>query len=330
MTFTDPPYNVDYGNNKTHTSHKIRAIENDKQSPDAWAAFNQALSHIFKTFCSGDLYCWGASGPEGMRQRLAFVESGIHWSATIIWKKQALVLSPANYQRIYEPCFYGWAGKSSFGTDRTKVEVWEVDRPTFELPKARKEAALRKLTSKKPADASAFFGFTAEALLVTGYMEMEVWEVDRPTRSDHHEAGRTVQTWNPELQPAGRHGPGHLRWIRIHADRLRGGRKKVQNDGTHPGLLRRNNSKVRAAHREKGPPSGGKMKRLLLAVLMLKVFYTLPGDSKTTLRAGILLSGDSANLSPSIILVDDDTRKLVWIGLKNVVTTRWVEVEESK
>jgi len=47
----------------------------------------------------------------------------------VIWKKQQLVLSPAKYQRLYEPCFYGWFGKSSFKADRKQVEVWDVDRP---------------------------------------------------------------------------------------------------------------------------------------------------------------------------------------------------------
>jgi len=72
---------------------------------------------------------WGASGPEGMKARLWLVEAGCHWSATIVWKKQQLVLSPANYQRMHEPCFYGWFNKSSFQADRKQTEVWEIDRP---------------------------------------------------------------------------------------------------------------------------------------------------------------------------------------------------------
>jgi len=63
-----------------------------------------------------------------MRQRLIFCDSGIHWSATIVWKKQQLVLSPAKYQRKYEPCFYGWFEKSSYLGDRKQTEVWEIDR----------------------------------------------------------------------------------------------------------------------------------------------------------------------------------------------------------
>lgn len=128
MIFTDPPYNVDYGVSKK-PRHKIRTIENDKQTPKEWEDFCKALFSNFKLFNKGDIYMWGASGPEGMRMRLWLVEIGAHWSATIIWKKQQLVLSPAKYQRLYEPCFYGWFDKSSFRADRKEVEVWDIDRP---------------------------------------------------------------------------------------------------------------------------------------------------------------------------------------------------------
>jgi len=128
MVFTDPPYNVDYGSSK-NPSHKIRIIENDHQSSGDWEAFCKAMFANFKLFNAGDIYLWGASGPDGMRMRLWLVEMGCHWSATIVWKKQQLVLSPANYQRMYEPCFYGWFDKSSFRGDRKQTEVWEIDRP---------------------------------------------------------------------------------------------------------------------------------------------------------------------------------------------------------
>jgi DNA modification methylase len=128
MIHTDPPYNVDYGSSK-NPRHKIRTIENDSMDTSAWEQFCKDLYAVFVAFNEGDIYMWGASGPEGMRMRLWLVECGCHWSATIVWKKQQLVLSPAKYQRMYEPCFYGWFGKSSFGADRKQTEVWEINRP---------------------------------------------------------------------------------------------------------------------------------------------------------------------------------------------------------
>lgn len=135
MIFTDPPYNVGYvnPNNKKYTSHqsgKHKAIINDEMSEEDWIKFNKNLAGIMADSCNGDIYVWGAPGPDGMRQRLAFIESGFHWSATIVWKKNAFVMSRGNYQRMYEPCFYGWKDKSSFTAGRDKTEVWEVKRPT--------------------------------------------------------------------------------------------------------------------------------------------------------------------------------------------------------
>jgi DNA modification methylase len=129
LVFTDPPYNVDYGISK-HPSHKFRKIKNDAMSDADWLEFNKAfIANITDYYSGGDLYMWGASGPAGMRQRLLLIDMGFHWSATIIWKKQHLILSPAKYQRIYEPCFYGWLEKSTFQAGRKQKEVWEFNRP---------------------------------------------------------------------------------------------------------------------------------------------------------------------------------------------------------
>ena len=129
MIHTDPPYNVDYGISK-NPRHKIRTVNNDKQSSEEWEDFCKKLFANFKLFNKGDVYMWGASCPEGMKMRLWLVEIGCHWSATIIWKKDRLVLTPANYQRMYEPCFYGWFGKSTYDGGRKEVEVWETKRPS--------------------------------------------------------------------------------------------------------------------------------------------------------------------------------------------------------
>jgi DNA modification methylase len=130
MVFTDPPYNVDYGASKNPQgwTKERRVILNDKLSQNDWVEFNKKIIEHLST-SKGDIYVWGASGPDGMLQRLMLTEAGAHWSATIIWKKQTLVFGPAKYQRIYEPCFYGWFDKSSFRADRKQTEVWEIDRP---------------------------------------------------------------------------------------------------------------------------------------------------------------------------------------------------------
>ena len=129
MVFTDPPYNVDYGNIK-HPKFKVRSIENDNLSNEEWKSFCWSIFSNIKNQCRGDTYVWGAPSPDGMKMRLWLIDMGFHWSATIIWKKHYMTLGRAKYQRMYEPCFYGWTEKSSFQNSRDEVELWEVDRPT--------------------------------------------------------------------------------------------------------------------------------------------------------------------------------------------------------
>lgn len=130
MTFTDPPYNVDYGANKNHPSWKIRSIKGDKQNPEQWESFCKKFIANINQSNDGDIYVWHASSPEGMKFSL-WLTNAFHWSATIIWNKDRLIMVPAKYHRIYEPCFYGWnqSTKSSYVGSRKEKEVWEIKRP---------------------------------------------------------------------------------------------------------------------------------------------------------------------------------------------------------
>jgi DNA modification methylase len=141
MIHTDPPYNVNYGSTKNpkYKSTEDRKIANDDLSAPEWESFNLKLFEIMKDVCEGDVYMWGASGPDGLRARTWLMEAGCHWSATIVWMKNSLIISPANYHRQYEPCYYGWFNKSSCnfsfsnlpggGEDRRQSDLWQVDKP---------------------------------------------------------------------------------------------------------------------------------------------------------------------------------------------------------
>jgi len=182
MIFTDPPYNVNYGSTKNpqygnstrniwhdgrSAEHKANvpqdSIANDNLSAEDWLEFNRKVFTNFKANCDGDIYMWGASGPDGMTARRLLVDMGCHWSATIVWVKDVLVLSPANFHRQYEPCFYGWFGRSSFNNamnsrnDRGGLsDVWEMARPrTSDLHPTMKPVELceKGITlSSKPGD----------------------------------------------------------------------------------------------------------------------------------------------------------------------------------
>lgn len=66
----------------------------------------------------------------------AFKDAGFHFSQTIIWLKERIILALGqDYHRIYEPIMYGWkAGKKRWSNKgmSTEKEVWNIDKATFE------------------------------------------------------------------------------------------------------------------------------------------------------------------------------------------------------
>jgi DNA modification methylase len=61
------------------------------------------------------------------------LEAGFHWSSTIIWAKDRLVLSRKDYHTQYEPIWYGWRGDAprlAVLDDRKQSDLWEIPRPS--------------------------------------------------------------------------------------------------------------------------------------------------------------------------------------------------------
>ena len=62
----------------------------------------------------------------------ALAESGFHWSSTIIWAKDSLVVSRKDYHTQYEPIWYGWkddAARVCVVDDRKQSDLWQIPRP---------------------------------------------------------------------------------------------------------------------------------------------------------------------------------------------------------
>ena len=130
MTFTDPPYNVNYANTaKDKLRGKNRPILNDALGEDFGALLYDACVNIL-TFTKGAVYiCMSSS--ELDRLQNAFREAGGKWSTFVIWAKNTFTLGRSDYQRQYEPILYGWKD----GTDhywcgaRDQGDVWFFDKP---------------------------------------------------------------------------------------------------------------------------------------------------------------------------------------------------------
>jgi DNA modification methylase len=137
MVFTDPPWNVDYGG-AAHPTWKQRTILNDKMSTEDFYNF---LLAAFKSMASVSLagcptYCV-MSAAEWGNLMLCMKEAGYHWSSTIIWAKNSLIVSRKDYHTQYEPIWYGWLEGAARlcpmtegeRVDRTQSDLWQIDRP---------------------------------------------------------------------------------------------------------------------------------------------------------------------------------------------------------
>lgn len=128
MVFTDPPYNIDYGNIK-HPKFRQRSIENDNMSTADFDSFCSKFSQNIAALCDGCVYVFGPPGPDG-RVMFGSLDDALHCSTTIIWNKDNFTLGRGKYQNKYEPCWFGWTNSGKrFINDRTLTNVWEFDRP---------------------------------------------------------------------------------------------------------------------------------------------------------------------------------------------------------
>ena len=132
MAFTDPPYNVSLGDHGgQQRGARRRRIANDSMDPISWEVFVRAWSRSLLTSVDGAIYVCMSSKEMPLVSRV-LVEEGGHWSDTIIWRKDRFVLGRADYQRAYEPIWFGWREGAShhWCGDRDQDDVWEIARPS--------------------------------------------------------------------------------------------------------------------------------------------------------------------------------------------------------
>jgi len=148
MVFTDPPWNVAYGEFKNNPMrYKKRTILNDSMSTEAFKDFmTDAFSMMGVATKAGAIAYVVMSAQEWGNLMLALDENNFHWSSTIIWNKDHMVLSRKDYHTKYEPIWYGWkddAPRLHPLKDRKQSDVWDFDRPIrSELHPTMKPVAL--------------------------------------------------------------------------------------------------------------------------------------------------------------------------------------------
>jgi len=145
MVFTDPPYNVDYKYAKYEAIHKGRKrkfingskVFNDNKTPEQFYQFLLdvfLLLYMFSKKSMSIYICYATKTQDEFFD--AFRNAGFHFSQTIIWLKERIILALGqDYHRVYEPIIFGWKKGENHYKNKTitkEKEVWDLDRIDFE------------------------------------------------------------------------------------------------------------------------------------------------------------------------------------------------------
>ncbi len=130
MTFTDPPYNVDYASS---AKDKLRGNKRKILNDDLGRASRRSCTMPAPTSSPSPR----ARATSACRRRSCTPCSelsprvGGKWSTFVIWAKHTFTLGRSDYQRQYEPILYGWpAGHDRYWCGaRDQGDVWFVDKP---------------------------------------------------------------------------------------------------------------------------------------------------------------------------------------------------------
>jgi DNA modification methylase len=162
--WTDPPYNVAYGQKTEHletagrgTAH--RAILNDSMDD---ASFKQFLFDAFSVAVDamkpGAAIYVAHADNEGHNFRTAFLAAGLKLSGCVIWHKDSLVLGRSDYQWQHEPILYGWKKGSAHrwfgGRKNTTVQSLGDHSPFVALPDGRWQVTIGNQTMIVAGDAA--------------------------------------------------------------------------------------------------------------------------------------------------------------------------------
>ena len=134
MGFTDPPWNVNYGAVKEGNAqgYRPRTILNDFMGTEDFKEFmNKAFASLNFAMKDGAMTYVVMSAQEWGNMMLTLAQNNYHWSSTIIWNKDSLVLSRKDYHTKYEPIWYGWKEGTRLCPleDRKQSDVWDIPRP---------------------------------------------------------------------------------------------------------------------------------------------------------------------------------------------------------
>ena len=133
LIWTDPPYGVKYGKEVDGMPYRKRSIKNDDLPRNEMislirGAYKLAAEHSVKG-CA--IYAAAAAGDMLKMAIDSFEDSGFTFKWQLVWVKDSLVLSRADYHFRHENILYGWKedGAHFFIDNRKQDSVFEYARP---------------------------------------------------------------------------------------------------------------------------------------------------------------------------------------------------------
>jgi len=158
LVWSDPPWNINYGGGN-HPTFKKRSMNNDNLGEQFLVFVELFITQLWRFSVPGAVIYLVMGGEEWPLIDSALRKMGFHWSSTIAWVKDQMVLSRKDYHTQYEPMWYGWkndAPRVATLIDRKQSDVWFIDRPrkSEEHPTMKPlELVERSLTnSSQPGD----------------------------------------------------------------------------------------------------------------------------------------------------------------------------------
>lgn len=139
LLLTDPPYNVDYGDEtqkvmekRKHRTDGLIVLNDNMKSEDFLRFLITSFACAEANMKAGAAFYIFHSDTEGFNFRKAlYVTKGMHLSACLIWIKDSLCLGRSDYQWRHEPCLYGWKEGAAhhWYNDRKQTTCLEFAKP---------------------------------------------------------------------------------------------------------------------------------------------------------------------------------------------------------
>ena len=197
MVFTDPPYNVNYGDkasmlNDYQKGHRnTSSIKNDNMKKDDFLRFLiDSFKSIYVALCPGGAFYICHAESTGLEFRKAVLEAGLLLKQCIIWAKNSLVIGRQDYQWKHEPILYGWkpgAAHKWYGGRKTSTVIEDNAQIVFEENKDHVvihiSHGLQQVAIKVP---SYEINTCLDDALTT------VWRIEKPIRNDVHPTMKPV------------------------------------------------------------------------------------------------------------------------------------------